>query len=180
MLDDDVDVIHQLSNGGGGLTSASQIACGHWNDHGLDVYGSYGSIRWRQEQPQILRVVVGDGPEIVYTRGASMGLDLLDNDKMRAACGAKNVDRLKEMLTPLGRFVHLPSGHGEDFFEALGNNHAEFGACVDAWRQNGKTAIPAGFDYPTVLDGLRGMAFLAACKANRDGKAKFTQVQLWQ
>lgn len=177
VLDDDVDVIHRLSNGGGGLTSASQIACGHWNDHGLDVYCSGGSIRWRQEQPQEVRVIFGDGPEITYVRGAPLGIEtLLDNDKMREQCGGENVDRLKEEVAAIGRFIHLPSGHGEDFFEAVGNNHDEFGGCVRAWREVGKVDVPTGHDYASVLDGLRGMEFLAACKANLSGNEKFTTV----
>ncbi len=178
VLDDDVDCIIKLSNGGGGFCSASQIACGHQNDHGLAVYCDRGSVRWRQEDPQHLTVVIGDGPEIVYTRGGAMGLELIDNPVMRAVCLHENVFALKQMIAEIGRFVHLPGGHGEDFFEAVGNNHEEFGRCVMSWLEGGKKTVPEGFDYPTVLDGLRGMQFLAACKENRDGDKKFTAVDL--
>jgi len=180
-LDDDADCIIKLSNGGGGLCSASQIACGHQNDHGLSVYCENGSVRWRQEDPQHLTVVIGDGPEIVYTRGGEIGLDLIDNEKMRKACGEDwPIDRLKLLIEEAGRFIHLPGGHGEDFFEAVGNNHEEFGRCVQAWKDSGKKTVATDgqFDYPTIEDGLRGMQFLAACKANRDGTEKFTPVNM--
>jgi predicted dehydrogenase len=177
-LDDDVDTIIKLSNGGGGLCYASQIACGHQNDHTMAAYGSLGSVRWRQEDPQHLTVAFADGPDIVYTRGGGLGLDLINNNAMQAFCGAEKVADLIRWLEACKRFLHLPGGHGEDFYEAVGNNHSEFGHCVAAWQAGGRQAVPEGYDFPTVLDGLRGMQFLAACKANRDGDKKFTAVDL--
>jgi len=178
VLDDDVDCVHKLQNGGGGLCSASQIACGHENDHRLAVYCANGSVRWVQEESEKLVIVVGNGPDIVIKRNGDPGVSLLDNDKMRELCGSNNVDQLKVEIADIERFLHLPSGHGEDFFVTVGNNHEEFGNCVAEWRDSGKNHLPDGHDYPTVLDGLRGMQFLDACKRNMDGSDKFTTVSL--
>jgi hypothetical protein len=131
-----------------------------------------------QERAQEVVVVIGDGPELILKRGGTLGLDLIDNDKMRAFCGPENVERLKAQIAAIARFIHLPGGHHEEFYEAVGNNHSEFGQCVRAWQDSGKKEVPSGFDFPTVLDGLRGMEFLSACKVNRDGTAKFTPVAM--
>lgn len=177
VLDDDVDCIVELSNGGGGLSFASQIACGHLNDHRLGVYCERGSVRWMQERAQELNVVVGDGPELILKRGGDLGLDLLfGSARIRVFCGPENMTKLEAQVGAIARFIHLPGGHHEEFFEAVGNNHYEFGQCVCAWQKAGKNEVPTDFDFPTILDGLRGMEFLDTCKVNRDGREKFTPV----
>ena len=51
-LDDHFTIYCQLNNGGKALVRASQICIGHKNDLGIDVAGTKGTLRWRQEDPE--------------------------------------------------------------------------------------------------------------------------------
>jgi predicted dehydrogenase len=176
VLDDDVDCMIRLSGGGSGLSFASQIACARQNDHRLRAYCEKGMVDWKQEDPEQLTVAIGDGPEVTFVRGGAGVEHLVDNNRVRKFCGDSQVSELLLMEKDIAWASHLPGGHGEAFFEALGNHHDNFGRCVKAWQGGGRGTIPAGFDYPTVQDGLKGMQFLAACKNNLVGNEKFTAV----
>ncbi len=100
------------------MLMASQVAAGEGNGLRLRVYGEKGSIDWRQEDPNRLRVKWLDGPE--ETRHAAGGY--LSEDARAVA--------------------RLPGGHPEGYLEAFAVLYREFAdglTCVE----RGKSASAA-------------------------------------
>ena len=63
-----------------------------------------------------------------------------------------------------GAHTRLPPGHPEGFLEAFANLYRNYALTLQA-RLEG-TEPPDGLDFPTVDDGVRGMAFITACVAS--------------
>ena len=57
------------------------------------------------------------------------------------------------------RFVRVPAGHPEGFIEAFANIYLEVARAVRAVLDG--EPIPPDCDFPTIDDGVSGMAFLA-------------------
>ena len=62
LVDDDCTVLVNVDNGASGVLMASQVAAGEGNGLRLRVYGEAGSLDWRQEDPNRLRIKWLDGP----------------------------------------------------------------------------------------------------------------------
>lgn len=133
-LDDDCTALMRMNNDAQCVLMASQIAAGEGNGLRLRVYGEKGSLDWRQEDPNRLRVKWLDGPEEI--RHASGGY--LSED-------ARSVTR-------------LPGGHPEGYLEAFAVLYREFADALQAWKQGGKVALPA--TLPGIEAGVRGMRFI--------------------
>jgi len=133
-LDDDCTALLRLSNGAQGVLMASQIAAGEGNGLRLRVYGDKGSIDWRQEDPNRLRVKWLDGPE--ETRHAAGGY--LSEDARRV--------------------TRLPGGHPEGYIEAFAVLYREFADALIGWKEKPTIAMPP--TLPGVEAGVRGMRFI--------------------
>lgn len=133
-LDDDCTALLRMNNGAQAVLMASQIAAGEGNGLRLRVYGEKGSLDWRQEDPNRLRVKWLDGPEEI--RHAASGY--LGED-------ARAVTR-------------LPGGHPEGYFEAFAVLYREFADALLRWRRTGKVAMPV--TLPGIEAGVRGMRFI--------------------
>jgi len=132
-LDDDVNLLLRLRGGVRAVLVASQICIGCENDLRLRVFGSTGTLDWRQEQPnQLWHLPLGESARLL-TRG-STGL-----------CAAAS------------QATRLPSGHPEGFIEAFANIYLGVAADIRA-RLDGTAAVAA--DYPRVEDGARGVRFI--------------------
>jgi predicted dehydrogenase len=143
-LDDNVQVMLRLANGARGSLWASQVAPGNENGLRLRVYGSRGGIEWAQEQPNQLRHAPFGEPVRIVSRGT--GAVLADGQ----------------------RVSRLPSGHPEGYLEAFATIYAEIAQAIRALRAG--TATPAGVDFPTLDDGIEGLAFIeAALRSSADG-----------
>jgi predicted dehydrogenase len=134
-LEDDANLLIRYKGGAKGVLSASQISVGEENDLSIRVYGTKASLEWHQEHPNELIVKYADKPRRTYRRG---------NDYVSAI--AK-------------RFTRLPFGHPEAFIEAFANVYVEAVRAIEA-EVDGQ-AIPGDCDFPTVDDGVEGMAFIA-------------------
>ncbi len=133
-LDDDCSALLRLDNGAEGVLMASQIATGEGNGLRLRVYGENGSIDWRQEDPNRLRVKWGDRPEeIRHAAGGYLGAD------------ARAVTR-------------LPGGHPEGYIEAFAVLYREFADALEARRDGNPNPIPA--TLPGIEAAVRGMRFI--------------------
>jgi predicted dehydrogenase len=133
-LDDDCNALLRLENGASGVLMASQVAAGEGNGLRIRVYGENGSIDWRQEDPNRLRVKGLDGlEEIRHAAGSYLGSD------------ARAVTR-------------LPGGHPEGFIEAFAVLYREFADALIAWGQGQANPIPA--TLPGIRAGVRGMRFI--------------------
>jgi predicted dehydrogenase len=133
-LDDDCNALLRMDDGASGTLMASQVAAGEGNGLRLRVYGAQGSIDWRQEDPNRLRVKWLDGPEEI--RHAAAGY--LSGD-------ARAVTR-------------LPGGHPEGYIEAFAVLYREFAEWVWAWKEGKPGALPA--TLPGIVAGVRGMRFI--------------------
>jgi predicted dehydrogenase len=133
-LDDDCTALLRMDNGAQCVLMASQIAAGEGNGLRLRVYGEKGSIDWRQEDPNRLRVKWLDGPEeIRHASGAYLSED------------ARSVTR-------------LPGGHPEGYLEAFAVLYREFADALLAWKQSRKVELPP--TLPGIEAGVRGMRFI--------------------
>jgi predicted dehydrogenase len=134
VLDDDCNAILRLENGASGVLMVSQVATGEGNGLRLRVYGERGSIDWRQEDPNRLRVKWLDGPEeIRHAAGSYLSAD------------ARAVTR-------------LPGGHPEGFIEAFAVLYREFADALIAWGQGKADPLPP--TLPGIQAGVRGMRFI--------------------
>jgi len=142
-LDDDCNAMLRLENGATGVLMASQVAAGEGNGLRLRVYGENGSIDWRQEDPNRLRVKWMDGPE-----------------EIRHAAGS--------YLSEDARVVtRLPGGHPEGFIEAFAVLYREFADGLIAWRRGEANPLPA--TLPGIVAGVRGMRFIErAIQSSKD------------
>ncbi|WP_134089483.1 Gfo/Idh/MocA family protein [Olivibacter sp. XZL3] len=150
LLDDDGNVLLRFDNGANGVLIASQIAAGDENAVRIRVYGEHGGLEWIQEEPNSLYVNLLDQPKQIYRTGNAY----LSN-------AAKHNTR-------------IPSGHPEGLLEAFGNIYRNFVLTVSA-KLNGETPTPEMLDFPTVEDGVRGMAFIDNVVASSASNEKWTK-----
>jgi len=143
-LDDHFTVYCHLNNGARALVRASQICIGHKNDLGIEVAGSRGTLRWRQEEPECVTIHLPSQPDRVYWRSMVAPGDGFLPRHLPA-------DLLAEPT--------LPSGHAEGFHDAFARLHRNFEEDVRHW-QTGKKTRPDGSRYANIEDGWTGMAFI--------------------
>jgi len=141
-LDDDCNALLRLGAGASGTLMASQVAAGEANGLRLRVYGENGSIDWKQEDPNRLRVKWLDGPEeIRHAAGGYLSAE------------ARSVTR-------------LPGGHPEGYIEAFAVLYREFADGLTAWKAGNREAMSA--TLPGIEAGVRGMQFIErAIESNR-------------
>lgn len=149
-LDDDFNVIAEMSNGATAIITATQIAIGYKNDNGFRIFGSKGSLEWHQEQAEKLLVRRGNHDEIYWIGG--------------------NFDFFPKSIAS---YLRVPAGHHEDFFEALANLHTTMERLIRLRRGE---ASEAPFEHPGVDEGLAGMQFVAAAVASSKKKGAWTRL----
>jgi len=145
-LEDDGNILLQFDNGASGVLIASQVAAGEENALKVRVYGENGGLEWNQQEPNTLLVKWLNEPTQVYrANGAGLSAEAQ-------------------------AFCRTPAGHPEGYLEAFANLYRSF---ADAWRvRNGGQGDVA--DFPSVADGVRGMAFLDNVLRSNDSTEKWT------
>ena len=134
-LEDDAAMLLRYQGGARGVLFASQISVGEENNLNIRVYGTKASLEWHQEHPNELIVKYPDAPRKIWRRGNGYVSD-----------AAK-------------RFTRIPFGHPEAFIEAIANIYLEAARAIEA--EIAGQPIPRDCDFPTVDDGVAGMAFIA-------------------
>jgi predicted dehydrogenase len=152
-LDDDGNVLLRFDNGATGVLTASQVAAGEENALKIRVYGENGGIEWHQMEPNTLLVKWLDQPTQVYRAG--MGY-LGDYAKFN---------------------TRTPGGHPEGYLEAFGNLYRDFAITLMA-RLDGTTPPKEALDFPSVEDGVRGMAFIDNVIRSNESKEKWTSLTI--
>lgn len=150
-LDDDGSALIRFNNGARGVLWASQIAAGAENALNIRVYGEKGGLEWQQQEPNTLVIRWTDKPVEIRRTGTGF-----------VGSAAQKASR-------------IPPGHPEGYQEAFANLYKHF---ADALAQviDGKKVVEANMDYPTVHDGVRGMAFLYAVVRSSKAKQKWVKV----
>jgi len=146
-LEDDANMLIRYRGGAKGVLHCSQISCGEENNLNIRVYGTLGALAWQQEHPNELKFTPKGEAARILRRG---------NGYVSEA--AK-------------KFTRLPAGHPEAFIEAFANIYLEAVAAIRA-----KLAGRRGtFDFPTVDDGVEGMAFIETCVKSAASNGKWTK-----
>ncbi|MBV8215863.1 MAG: Gfo/Idh/MocA family oxidoreductase [Verrucomicrobia bacterium] len=149
-LEDDGNLLIRYHGGARGVLYASQVSVGEENNLSIRVYGTKASLEWHQEHPNELIVKYPDAPRKIYRRGNSYVSEI-----------AK-------------RFTRLPFGHPEAFIEAFANIYLEAARAIESVKA-GKS-IPPDVDYPTVEDGVLGMAFIVTAVASAQNGSSWTKL----
>jgi predicted dehydrogenase len=149
-LDDDGAVLLKLSNGASAVLMASQIAAGEENNVKIRVYGEKGGLEWQQVDANTLRVNWLDKPSEIRRTGTGYVSSFAQHNS------------------------RTPSGHPEGYLEAFANLYRNFALCVQA-QENGTQPTPEALDYPSVADGVRGMAFIENVIASGKSDKKWTE-----
>jgi predicted dehydrogenase len=145
-LDDNVQILLRYANGARGSLWASQVAPGNENGLKIRVYGRAGGIEWLQEQPNHLKWSPFGEPTRILSRGT----------------GAANA--------AAARVTRIPAGHPEGYLEGFATIYTEVARAIFAAREGRKPE--ADVIFPTVDDGVKGVAFIeAAVRSARAGAA---------
>lgn len=151
-LEDDGNVLLRMDNGARGVLFASQISAGEENNLNIRVYGEQGSVSWQQQQPNRLLLKWLDRPEQVIRAGVNKDLSPVSVYNSRT-----------------------PAGHPEGYLEAFGNLYRNFAHVLQA-RLEGREPDPDDLDFPSIDDGVRGMAFLETLVKSATSAEKWTKM----
>ncbi|MEO7796819.1 MAG: Gfo/Idh/MocA family oxidoreductase [Opitutaceae bacterium] len=133
-LDDDGNILVRFQGGAKGIIHSSQISVGDENNLNIRVYGTKAALEWHQEHPNELVVKFPDQPRQIWRRGNGY-------------------------VAPVaGKFTRIPAGHPEGYLEAFGNVYREIFRAIEAEIAGKK--LPKDLDFPTIDDGIEGMAFI--------------------
>ena len=153
LLDDDGNVLLRFDNGANGVLVASQIAAGEENALKIRVYGEKGGLEWAQQEPNTLILKWLDHPvQILRTGGHNLSNYAAFNSR-------------------------TPAGHPEGYLEAFGNLYRNFALCLSA-RIEGTTPPAEALDYPSVDEGIRGMAFIDNVVKSSSSNEKWTNFEV--
>ena len=146
-LDDNCQIMLRYANGARGLLWASQVAPGHENGLKIRVYGTKGSIEWVQANPNSLIWSQLGQPQMILTRGGP-----------QTGAAAARVTR-------------VPGGHPEGYLEGFANIYTEVAHAIRAARAN--APLDPAVIFPSLQDGLKGMAFIEAAVASSRKNARW-------
>jgi predicted dehydrogenase len=137
-VDDYVSALLRYSNGARGSMWVTNAASGA--EHGLTfrIFGETGGLEWHQEEPNRLVHRKRDGLEEIITRRQD---SLVSEDARRA--------------------TRVQIGHPEGYIEAFANLYSDFARAVVA-RMRGEPLHEIDRPFPTVEDGVKGLAFVQA------------------
>ena len=142
--DDYCGILSRYENGARGSFFVTQAAAGAVHGLRIRVFGSEGSLEWFQETPDELWYRQIDKPAQLLIRGGP-GLSEAAN-----------------------RSTHVAMGHPEGYIEAFANLYQDLADVITA-RTLGEELNPLAADYPNIIDGLRGVAFVeASVKSSQD------------
>lgn len=147
-LDDDGNILLRFTNGAKGVLHASQISVGQENDLSIRIWGEKGGVEWKQSDANTLLVSQLEGPTQIYR---SAGGEYLCEASQNAC--------------------RTPAGHPEGYLEAFANIYLAFTTHL----QDIITGdVKDSYDYPSIHDGVRGMAFINASVASSANNAAWT------
>ena len=149
-LDDNAHVMLRFRGGAKGMLWCSQVATGHENGLRLRVYGTKGGIEWVQADPNYLWFTELGKPRQLLTR---------------AGAGAN---------AAANRVSRIPGGHPEGYLEGFATIYSEAARAIQA-RRRGEACDPSVI-YPTVEDGVKGVAFVEACIASSKKNGSWVKV----
>ncbi|MBN2050230.1 MAG: Gfo/Idh/MocA family oxidoreductase [Spirochaetales bacterium] len=149
-LDDNAVIMVNYKGGPRGVFWCSQIAWGHDNDLSFRIYGSKGSISWRQENPNYLKIVKKGESLTIISRGRDAYYD------------------------HPASYIRIPAGHPEGYFEAFANIYSSFITALEIKKSGGEPSMEQ-LDFPTPVDGAKGVHFIEKCVESSDKKSAWVK-----
>jgi predicted dehydrogenase len=133
-----------------GALWASQVAPGNENGLRIRVYGTKGGLHWVQAEPNhMLWSPFGQSTRIITRGGPDSG-------------------------PAAARVTRIPPGHPEGYLEGFANIYSEIAEAIKAARSGNKG--PKGVHFPTVDDGVKGLAFIEAAVESSKANGKWTKL----
>jgi predicted dehydrogenase len=149
-LDDNVQIMLRYANGARGALWASQVAPGNENSLRIRIYGTEGGLHWVQSEPNhMLWSPFGESTRIVTRAGPDSG-------------------------AAAARLTRIPPGHPEGYLEGFANIYIEVAAAIKAARA--AKPPPKGVHFPTIDDGVKGLAFIEAAVESSRANGKWTKL----
>ena len=149
-VDDNAQIMLRYANGARGALWSSQVAPGNENGLRIRVYGAKGGLEWNQVNPNYLSWSALGQPTQIIGRGSSAA---------RAAAT---------------RVTRIPPGHPEGYLEGFANIYQEIAHAIRASRAG---VTPDGaVTFPSIDDGVRGVAFIEAAVASSKAGAQWTSL----
>lgn len=152
-LDDNASALLKFEDGATGVLMVSQIAAGEENDIKLRVYGENAGLEWKQTDQNTLLFKPLEGPHQIIRTGS----------------GYVSEHTQKNTRTP--------AGHPEGYLEAFANIYVAFHEAVTD-HKNGEYKSASDYDFPDVVEGIRGMAFVDTMIESSKSETKWTPVKL--
>lgn len=149
-VDDNAHVMLRFQGGAKGMLWCSQVAPGNENGLRLRIYGEKGGLEWEQENPNYLWYTPFGEPKRLITRNGA-----------GAGAAAARVSR-------------IPGGHPEGYLEAFATIYTEAALAIQAFRAG--AAVDRAVTFPTIDDGVRGVAFVEACVASSKQNGAWVKV----
>ncbi|MDG4881146.1 Gfo/Idh/MocA family oxidoreductase [Mesorhizobium sp. WSM4884] len=137
-LDDNAHVLVRWTGGARGTILASQTSPGHYNDLSVRIYGEKAGFEWSGTRPEELRF----SPYGEETRTLARG-------GHGSTAEARRVSR-------------MPAAHPEGYIEAFANLYRDAADIIRAHRSGGVVDAARVAQVPDVVDGARGVKFVAA------------------
>jgi predicted dehydrogenase len=153
MLDDDGAAFLKFDNGATGVLIATQVAAGEENNIKIRVYGEKGGLEWKQEDANTLLVKWLDKPTEIYRTGSSY------------------------LSSYASHNCRVPAGHPEGYLEAFANLYRNFILTLKA-KLNGEVVKEEYLDFPSVNEGIRGMAFIENVVKSGQSTEKWTKFEV--
>ncbi len=152
-LDDDGSVLLKFEKDATGVLIATQVAAGEENNLSIKIYGEKGGLEWTQQEPNTLLVKWLDKPAEIFRAGSGYLTDITKNN------------------------CRTPGGHPEGYLEAFANIYKNF--ALTLLSKINKTKLENELiDFPSVEDGIRGMAFIENVVASSESEKKWTKYNL--
>ncbi len=153
MLDDDGAVLLKFYNGATGVLMATQIAAGEENNIKIRVYAEKGGMEWKQEDANTLLVKWLDKPTEIYRAGTGYANSFASHNS------------------------RTPAGHPEGYLEAFANLYRNFTFTLIA-KMKGEQPKEEWPDFPSINEGIRGMAFIENVVKSGNSTGKWTKFEV--
>jgi predicted dehydrogenase len=138
VLDTTATIMLEYAGGARGLYWTSQVASGYDNALRIRIFGTKGSLDWKEEESNYIGLSRFGQPNVLLSRG-------------------------RDPFYPHAQACsRLPSGHPEGYFEALANIYrAYIGALIK--QKKGEPLGKDDLDFPDLQMGVDGVKFVDKC-----------------
>jgi predicted dehydrogenase len=138
ILDTNAMILVSYTNGASGTYWCSEVAIGHDNDLKVRIFGTKGSLEWKQENPDHLKVAFLGQPVRIFSKGAGY------------------------LYPAAKKLTRVPAGHPEGYYEAFANIYQAFVSALQK-KKAGKKLREEDLDFPDGEAGINGVKFINRC-----------------